>query len=789
MGQTSLNEMLRAAESEIAAGRLEQALTLCQEAQVRYPRSLHVQRVLGEVYLAQRKTREAVAVLDRALAGNPEDARACCARAIVQQIQGDSLGALGWYRRACDIRPHDQVLRSAYRELATSLGQPVYEPTRLGLATLYLRSNLLPHALREWEAILAEDADSVAAQVGLIVTLWRAGETTAAAERCRRTLLNTPTCVNALLVLALLEKQAGNVQETERLMQRVGELDPEMRMARELFADQITAEDPVVYELLGLERPAVQAPAPRRAVTAVPPPEPRTQPVHTTPPPPQPVPIPANETRLPPNFGKIFDETRDMLWRDEDNQTVERRPSDRQSERPQVDMFARSNIYIPPVMRERGANLEDTETRVAINWLSWLQAQGAIPQPGMQRTPTSRPLRPTESLPASGEYGNGDIVTGPLPPWIAETSPQSGTLPPATPEALRAMFAELEPDNRIVEGEVVSAMPSGELPQQSGAPDTFAISNDGQNEPVEAEIEQNDFAAPWEEETGAYAGVSSIPEEPDTAASGPEEWQSDDTDTGELDEVETSKLDASFHSFQEPTTPVEPVEIALPTAEESPEPDTSPVPEQPVTLEALEQGFAASGFQSYDLQPGTLQTIAAEQDAEQTPEPLSPDSVSAAASTTAPLTPPLMPRPTYGPLPAEPEDDIERAESEHPYESLATAPDIPALPDELDTAADAPAPAEAAPADYPARLDLARKRRSAGQLGDALTEYRTVLKNAPDLLSEVVTDLEQSLAETPDQPELHRLLGDARVRQGDYLSALESYNRAVALAQNQSTSN
>ena len=30
-------------------------------------------------------------------------------------------------------------------------------------------------------------------------------------------------------------------------------------------------------------------------------------------------------------------------------------------------------------------------------------------------------------------------------------------------------------------------------------------------------------------------------------------------------------------------------------------------------------------------------------------------------------------------------------------------------------------------------------------------------------------------------PELHRLLGDARIRQGDYLSALESYNRAVAL--------
>jgi tetratricopeptide (TPR) repeat protein len=86
-----------------------------------------------------------------------------------------------------------------------------------------------------------------------------------------------------------------------------------------------------------------------------------------------------------------------------------------------------------------------------------------------------------------------------------------------------------------------------------------------------------------------------------------------------------------------------------------------------------------------------------------------------------------------------------------------------------------------APDDHPARLERARQRRGDGQIDDALTDYRHILRNAPDMLGDVVNDLEETMADAPDHPEIHRLLGDARIRQGDYLSALESYNRAVAL--------
>ena len=243
MGQTALNESLRSVEAEIAARQPERALTLSQDIQARYPRALAVQRVIGEVYLALRKTREAIGALDRALAGDPEDARACCARAIVQQIQGDSMGALAWYRRACDIRPSDKVLLSAYRELARSLNQPPYEPSRTGLARLYLRGNLFSHAIREWETILAERPDALEAQLGLAETLWAAHNTNHAAERCHRILLNAPSCVKAHLILAAFEHDAGHDDEARNHLRRAAELDPDMRIARELFADRLAAND------------------------------------------------------------------------------------------------------------------------------------------------------------------------------------------------------------------------------------------------------------------------------------------------------------------------------------------------------------------------------------------------------------------------------------------------------------------------------------------------------------------------------------------------------------------
>ena len=51
-----------------------------------------------------------------------------------------------------------------------------------------------------------------------------------------------------------------------------------------------------------------------------------------------------------------------------------------------------------------------------------------------------------------------------------------------------------------------------------------------------------------------------------------------------------------------------------------------------------------------------------------------------------------------------------------------------------------------------------------------------------DILPEVAAEIDEALRVAPDHPEARRLLGDVKLKQGDYMGALEAYNRAVELA-------
>ncbi len=927
MGQTALNDSVRAIEAEIAAGRPERALALCQDAQAAHPRALAVLRVMGEVYLAMRKTREAVGALDRALAGNPEDARACCARAIVQQMQGDSMGALAWYRRACDIRPDDTVLRSAYRELATPLGQPAYTPTRMGLARLYLRGDLFPHAIREFETLLAEQPDSLEAQVGLAETFWRARRPQTAAECCRRILVNTPSCVKALLILAVTEQTAGNTDEAQRLVKRAAELDPDARIGQELFADQLAAGDPVPRMLLfGAEPPTARVtnvPVPQPY--APPQPQPQAQPQSPSQPlrpaaasqplqPSSPAPRPAAQqtqplapepsaqarpANLPPDFHTIFAETEYMLW-GHDDETVGRVAAiSRANGQPRPDTFAGSSIFLPPAFQQ-GSPLDDTEARAAINWLSWLQAQGARPH-GVGQSGLPGATGPLPPPPA----GTGPLVpppTGPLPwelsasyappqngqvapaqPWretgqLPPPPPPTGPLPPPTPEALRQMFAELAPEpstSRIVDGSladdslVVESSSGSAAASDSGDDDDGAgtlnaswgaATGDAMESPFvsfEAESEPPSNGAapayepPWSDSQAAEIGWMPAGDPQENIAHPHGETWVDDAPDAPIEDVETGALPADVAAEMPSSAPIAEPELTANGAQHEEEPAS------PVTLEALERGFAQSGFQSFELHPGGLAAMSSVTDdaVPSAAEPYdAPEPAHEAASVpfatpqhddpapsewasaddwandaapahdapaaewsledqeTGPLsvveTGPVEALPAAASQPLEPAsapaEEVagerqpagDATSAQHapeivvePQEQAVPLTDVdvsdtrsPSVPLDVPGAASEPALAHD---DYAGRLALARQRRGDGQMDDALTEYRIILKNSPDLLADVMGDLRDSLAEQPEHPELHRLLGDAHIRQGDYLSALESYNRAVALTQAQ----
>jgi tetratricopeptide (TPR) repeat protein len=689
--QVLLSESLRGVEASIAAGHPDLALVRCQEIQALYPRALAVHRVLGEIYLALRKPREALGALDRALGGDPEDARACCARAIVHQMHGDSLAALAWYRRACDIRPDDAVLRSTYGELASHLGQPPYRPTPVGLARLYLRGGLYAHAIREWDLLVTEYPDLLEAQVGLAETLWRAQRTQAAAERCRRILANSPSCVKALLLQAVIAHDAGEETEASRLVQRAAELDPDQRIAQQVFADRFAAGDGALRRLvLGDEQgPLAQAiqragqptgqladGAGARRSTSRPVVRPLTGQLgsrvaanggadraslsRTSRPTSQPLPsLSSGRSAIPPGAHSAFSEAEYMIWGPDEEgkpaggQATAQRPGTQPGQPGPA-----SQPIVPPALSDQGAALDETEVRQAINWVHWLQAQGARVHPGA--------LSPADSQSQSA------------PPLTASAAPQpSGPLPPPKPEDLRSMFAELAPDasasrRGVVEADVASTSNERAI----NPPGTQA--HDGHEQPAEAS------------ETGSEWYEMPTEHDPNVIETAPRPAQPSWAD-----------------SSAEPTARVE----AVP-------PSTSARPD--ATIESLERQFASSGFQSFEPQPGSLAALAGQ-----------------------------------SPAPAE----APAQEAQEP-------------------------PAEALPArdDYPARLERARELRREGRTEEALVEYRAILKNAPGLLDTLLDELREVVSDQPEHPDVHRLLGDARIRQGDYLGALESYNRAVALA-------
>lgn len=80
------------------------------------------------------------------------------------------------------------------------------------------------------------------------------------------------------------------------------------------------------------------------------------------------------------------------------------------------------------------------------------------------------------------------------------------------------------------------------------------------------------------------------------------------------------------------------------------------------------------------------------------------------------------------------------------------------------------------------RLDKGYQYQMAEQYDEAMVEYRAVIRNAPELLNDVISNLRALLNLAPRYAPGYRALGDAYQRQGEYLQAMEAYNKALIIA-------
>ncbi|MGI0135075.1 MAG: hypothetical protein ACREBW_08985, partial [Candidatus Micrarchaeaceae archaeon] len=80
------------------------------------------------------------------------------------------------------------------------------------------------------------------------------------------------------------------------------------------------------------------------------------------------------------------------------------------------------------------------------------------------------------------------------------------------------------------------------------------------------------------------------------------------------------------------------------------------------------------------------------------------------------------------------------------------------------------------------RLVKGYQYQLSGAYDEAMQEYRLIIRNAPELLEDVTSNLRALLKINPHFSLGYRVLGDAYMRKGEYLQAMESYNKALTMA-------
>lgn len=80
------------------------------------------------------------------------------------------------------------------------------------------------------------------------------------------------------------------------------------------------------------------------------------------------------------------------------------------------------------------------------------------------------------------------------------------------------------------------------------------------------------------------------------------------------------------------------------------------------------------------------------------------------------------------------------------------------------------------------RLVRGYQYQLSGAYDEAMQEYRVIIRNAPELLEDVISNMRALLKITPRFSLGYRVLGDAYMRKGEYLQAMEAYNKALTMA-------
>ncbi len=817
MAQITLRDYVRETEDAISAGRLDNALARCQQLLARFPDFLEAQRLVGEVYLAQGKMEEARQSFDWVLTNDPENALTYCDRALISERVSDFDTALDCYQQAYELSRGNSRIRSEFNRLSSRVGQQGFIFSRAGLARLYMRGDLLAQAAQEWEVVLASAPDRLDARLGLLETYWRDGLYDRTEQLARQILNDVPGCLKARLLLACVVS-TRDMQQAAAMLQQARAWDPDLLMAQELFTEGTASEQfirlikqaPITFEAdqSSAYQATLSTPPPSRGGNVVDLPtwsgfeswgelestsntsqkqkDDAELPVWSTtnvlgmdsPRPPQEAPAASSATAEPPVSAT-------EAW-EELHQLSSASPSstntwDAETETRRDDPFSSATWMSPP-------SSEDVSTPPA--WLDMLtqqerqQLSGAIPPvpaPEEREVPSSR----LPEAPAPGgqkRRQEGAARQGATP--VSDDSDDEEELR-FGPEWLKSLGAATYND----QGEAHTT----EDTNQKAAREEAVLTT---LEKLEQDLVAQGFVSHQPHSLSSLSEAIEVEEPQPFEDAAEQAAPSYDTD------LSSALAGFGNEQTQNGQTQVEPAASTNMAAEPSAQTSFSASTQEPEWLAPLRASTQDNqGVNMPEWTRFPQEATASEQfeEAQQLWTEQEPAAASSPAET-----------PAFKPV-AQQVADSDSVVTPPPQAAAPARPD-PLLDGGLETTMRRPAVrlqhlqskvmaqreaarrgklTEKAPgakmgdsgtASYQDRLLRGYQYQLAGSYEEAMQEYRVIIKGAPELLGEVISNVRALLRLAPKYSAGYRVLGDAYMRQGEYLQAMEAYNKALTMA-------
>ena len=810
MAKTTFFEYLQNTEDTISSGRIDDAMANCQHILSYFPDSLEAQRLLGEIYLAQGQLEEAQQTFDWILVNDPENVVVYCDRALTSERLSDIDTALDCYQQAYELSRGNSQIRQKFNQLSSKVGQQEFMFSRAGLARLYMRGDLLTQAEQEWEAVLNASPERLDARTGLLETCWREGAYDKVEQLATQILEEIPTCLKALLLIAHVTS-TFNLERSKELLLRAETLDPELVMAQELFSDLIASQPNNPFFTMLKKEPILFSDSTGD------------------------VEVSNNQTAMNPistsNGSESFAEPETHVyspgnletWRELDTMQsplIDIKPAEA------LSAFA-SQTEISNVQQSNAITANGHTSRSETD-LDQIKSSPAFDDDFDTAILEKQPWFQAEQLQAThSEQDTTNVLSSNVEPaesihsWSSETQEEDFPTPPAWLDVLTKF--DWQP------GDPVSTPSTRSQEIEASHENVTSSQTQAEPDPASPKLWEGDLIARPEAYIAEEPAFFFPTEESNSEMEWPEWLKSLGAETLETHpEPATATVDLEPDQSFEFQSWTEQLDQTFSEAEQ----------EQMASLEHLDNDLLSQGF--VPLQPGTLNTIAEEPSLSSalaelgnfsadsvTPEPpstqVTSDTFLQPAESSEPASPPPiladtipLEIPIQNPVAVEAASQTFTPVDNSAEKEAQEVPLIPAyradalLEDDLETTMKRPAirlqsiQQSAAQSDtlsmpgkgrvgehgrahndnvsHKERLLRGYQLQLAGAYDDAMAEYRIIIRNAPELLSEVISNVRALLKLSPRYSAGFRVLGDAYMRQGEYLQAMEAYNKALTIA-------